>query len=328
MDERIIPYLPDYVSLYYVDYRDDLEGHMDLLQKCLSNNDDSPITEMIDCWWDYPEGEYIREIENKMKDDYEDAHHIIEENIDEIREWLWDHDKSTPVEDLFRNTGGVSLFYSLGEDIDCGWHEAFLATPWQNQSDAQSAWQVARKLGIKKGTKNYDIILDMLQECSYGGELRIYWEGSIEDLLTYDDNNDFKSIRFKGQCCVAIYNSNSGSGWYDYLELDTEFPFIRENLFVSASDRYSIENCFGTCGNVGKGCVEPILSKNKPKSRKKLELSPAALRLAQEQEYIKTFKAGGCTCGDTDLKRHRDVYYRNDLPCGLKCPHCGQFWID
>ena len=24
----------------------------------------------------------------------------------------------------------------------------------------------------------------------------------------------------------------------------------------------------------------------------------------------------------------RDVYYKNEIPCGWHCPHCGQFWID
>ena len=329
MDARIKPYLPDYVNLYYVDYRDDLQEHLDLLQECLTNNNECPLSEAIFDWWDYPEGDYIREIEAGMEDDnIENWSQIIEDNLDEIREYLWDKDVSTPERDLLRNTGHVSLFYSLGEDIDCGWHEAFLAQPWKNQSEEASAWQICRKLGIKKGTKEYDIVMEMVQEAHYGGELRIYWEGDIEDLLTYDNDNDFQSIRFKGQFCVAIYNSNSGSGWYDYLTLDLELPFIRQNLFVSASDRYSIEDCFGTCGNVGKDCAEPILSKDKPKSKKKLQVSPAALRLSQEQEYIKTFKAGGCTLGDTNMKRHRNTYYDNNIPCGIHCPHCGQFWID
>lgn len=46
------------------------------------------------------------------------------------------------------------------------------------------------------------------------------------------------------------------------------------------------------------------------------------------KEYDRVYKAGGCTLGDTDMRRHRDVYYRNVFPCGSVCPHCGQFWGD
>ena len=112
MDERIKKYLPNYVQLYYVDYRNDLSDSIDLLQKCIEKNSLQPLGEAVCDWWDYPEGEYLDGIRKAMERD--DLEVLYEENEEEIREWLWENDKSTPVEDLLRNTGGITFFYSLG----------------------------------------------------------------------------------------------------------------------------------------------------------------------------------------------------------------------
>ena len=115
MNAQIQPYLPDYVSLYFVNYDDDLDNHKDLLQESLSSNCLDPIHEKIWEWWDFPEGEYLQEIRTKMEDDGLET--LFEENEDEIRDWLCENDKSTPVDDLLRNTGSISMFYSLGLEI-------------------------------------------------------------------------------------------------------------------------------------------------------------------------------------------------------------------
>ena len=47
MNSQVQPYLPNYVSLYYVDYRDDLCEHNDLLQESLSSNSLNPINEKV-----------------------------------------------------------------------------------------------------------------------------------------------------------------------------------------------------------------------------------------------------------------------------------------
>ena len=62
--------------------------------------------------------------------------------------------------------------------------------------------------------------------------------------------------------------------------------------------------------------------------KKKLSKSHMTEHQRQEAEYVKTFRKGGCTAGDINISRHRDVYYINDYPCGHKCPHCGTFWVD
>lgn len=64
------------------------------------------------------------------------------------------------------------------------------------------------------------------------------------------------------------------------------------------------------------------------KAKKEISKSKTNEYLGREKSYIETYKNGSCTHGDMDINRHRDVYYRNDFPCGNKCPNCGTFWID
>lgn len=61
MDAILEKYMPDYVELYYVDYRDDLSNNMGIVQKCLEKNNLYPLEESVYDWWDYPEGEYLNE---------------------------------------------------------------------------------------------------------------------------------------------------------------------------------------------------------------------------------------------------------------------------
>lgn len=325
MNTQIQPYLPDYVSLYYVDYRDDLCEHKDLLQKSLSSNSLNPIQEEVFDWWDYPEGEYLKEIRQKMEQD--ELEELYEENEDEIRDWLCDHDTSTPVEDLLHNTGSISMFYSLGLEID-GWHSAFMCNNWRNTTEAQEAYRIRRKLGIAKNTPEAKLIDSIVQNAYGGGELRIYFSQPLSKLLSDDLDKDFQQIHFKGKFAVAVYNAGEGSGDFEYINIDRAFPFIRSNIFTSKSEKYHLENCFGMCGDWLDKSAAPIFSMDKPKRGQKINESKNAARNLQDAEYTRVFKAGGCTFGDMDYRRHRDVYYDNNVPCGSHCPHCGTFWID
>lgn len=65
MNAQIQTYLPSYVNLYFVDYRDNLCESKDLLQKSVSSNSLDSIHEKVLEWWDYPEGEYLKEIRQR-----------------------------------------------------------------------------------------------------------------------------------------------------------------------------------------------------------------------------------------------------------------------
>ena len=336
MDERIKKYLPNYVSLRYVDYRDDLSNSIELLQKCIEKNSLQPLAETVYDWWDEDSSSYyMDEIREKMKHD--GLEELFSENEDEIRDWLYENDKSTPVEDLLRNTGGITFFYSLGLEVD-GWHRGgFLCGPYRGESEAVAAYRVARKLGIKKNSPLYKHIETLVSEASGGGELRIYFSTSMEDLISGAEENrlywtnedgkkDFKSMRFNGDVKVAIYNPNEGSGYEVTIPLDKTFPFKRENLFVSETEKWDLESTFGMCSDWLRDKDVPAMLYKSCKGA--MRESKNAERLKREAELTKVFREGGCTAGDMDMSRHRDVYYENEIPCGWHCPHCGTFWID
>lgn len=325
MNAQIQPYLPSYVNLYYVDYRDSLSDKKDLLQESLSSNSLDPIHDKVWDWWDYPEGHYLDEIREKMEQD--EAEDLFEMLEDEIRDWLSANDTSTPVEDLLRNTGEITMFYSLGLELD-GWKSGFMCNPWRGSSYAQDAYRVRRMLGIAKGTPNANKIDHIIQEAYRGGELRIYFANTLSAVLSDNPENDFKQIHFKGEFAVAVYNAGEGSGDFEYITLDKVFPFQRSNLYTSESEKYHLENCFGMCSDWLHKQDTPVFKTEAPKKGNKIKESKNAARNAQDAEYNRIFQGGACSAGDMDIRRHRGIYYSNDFPCGNRCPHCGTFWID
>lgn len=326
-----VKYMPDYVNLYYVDYRDDLRNQVKLLEETVQKNCLYPLSETVYDLWDYPEGEYLNDIRQQMEDD--DLLGVYEENEDEIRDWLWQHDTSDAVRDLLRNTGTVTMFYSLGIDVPEGVYCREYGCLYGNDSFSMVAYKIRRALGITKDDPAARLVDSIVANSPYGGELKIYFEAEISDLIAgdkYDDNSskqDFKSIQFKGKHIVALHDSAGGSGHCEEIELDLSLPFNRENLHVSQIEKYSMES---VCGFSWSWCDtngEVICSFSAPK-RKSIKKSKTNARLSREAQYSKAFKEGGCTFGDMDISRHRNVYYDNGFPAGHRCPHCGTFWID
>ena len=330
MDERIKKYLPEHVNLYYVDYCSDLKEQITLLQDCIDTNSLIPLNDILDDWWYHPTEDYMKDIRIDMKN--AGLEELFHEHYIDIEDWLFGHDESTPVEDLLRNTGSVTCYYDLGVELDCGWHYAFLAKPWRNESVAQCANKIRRKLGVKNGSADDKKIREMLESCTCGGSLRIYFPGHIENLISdhkyaeKTEKDDFKQIIFDGEVALAVYNPTEGAGDFCYISLNHSFQFVRENLVVSEIDKYDLESCFGMCGDWLDRCVEPTFSMLA--SRKKTNASKSAELRKHEAELDAIYKAGGCTAGDMDMRRHRGVYYDNNIPCGHHCPHCGTFWID
>ena len=83
------------------------------------------------------------------------------------------------------------------------------------------------------------VVKELVENATYGGELRIYFNAMFDRLISKDPENDFKSIRFHGNVIVAVANSFNGSGYHISLPLDITFPFVRDRLFVDSQVRYS-----------------------------------------------------------------------------------------
>lgn len=314
-------YAPNYVELYYVDYRDNLDNHIDLLDQALQNNSLQCIEEQCFDWWDYPEGEYLNDIEKRMiSDGLEGLYSDLEEDF---KEYLWENDKSQPVKELLGNTGELSFFYSLGVEVD----DMFASS----ESFESACYRMRRVLGIKKGTEEAKLIESIYRNNTYGGELRIYFSANLEDMIEgheYDSRTeDWKTIGFDGHVYVVLVNSYQGSCDMERMEIHRKLPFKRENLHVSEVEKWSVEHVCGMCSDWCSDTDKPTFE-YQPQKRKTIKTSSVNKELKREAEYAKTYKAGSCTFGDMDMRRHRDVHYINSYPCGHKCPHCGTFWID
>lgn len=316
MDKEIyLKYIPDYVSLYYVDYRDDLDNFMSLLQTCLSNNDLSHLYENLYEWWPSPTEDLLDEIRKSMAEDGLEKE--FEEHIDEIEAILYERDSSTPIEDLIRNTNFGAFFYDTGLTIpnrEYGWPAVELT---------ETVNKICKKLNLSGAARK--TVRGILENAGYGGSVRIYFQSSFMDLFS-SNNEDFKSISFNGKFYLGVIDAVGGSGDFESIELNVCLPFLRENLFISSAETYSLEEVFGMFSNWAKDSAIPVLSyKN---SRKQIKTGVSSEQYEYDRKCTEVFKNGGCTFGDMNISRHRDVYYDNSFPAGSRCPHCGTFWID
>lgn len=97
-------YVPHSVSLYYVDYRENLDSHDDLQEQCIRRNSLSPLEEQILEWYaDQEHGNlqgYLSEIRNEMEADGKSAEYIRHE--EKIKDLLYERNCSTPLESKSR----------------------------------------------------------------------------------------------------------------------------------------------------------------------------------------------------------------------------------
>lgn len=319
--EIVEKYVPEEVYLGYVDYSDNLDENPKLLQECIKQNSYNPICEMWDdCSYDYRYQMAVKEfkeIEEKMANDG-----IFAEPYEEyIMEELYARDKFDPVNDLLKNTSEIVMFYSTGKEI-----------PDMYGSDEEEEKEYLNEIKEILEIKNdkYDNeILDMMYQAS-GGELRIYFTKDLNWMISdkYDkgETKDFTTIKFSGKVAIAIADSINGSGDHCFVEADVTFPFKRSNLFVDEQVKYSYT--YEVCGMTSNWCDSTITIFGYEETEKEIEDSKSSEWIERQKKYDETFKAGGCTFGDMDIRRHRDVYYDNDYPAGSRCPHCHTFWID
>lgn len=319
--EIVEKYVPEKVWLGCIGRGDSLDDNHRLLQECIEQNSYSPIYEMwedYNCDYRYQMAvEEFKEIEKKMADDG-----VFAEPYEEyIMEELYARDQFDPADELLKHTSEIVMFYSTGEEIP----DMYGA---DDEEDKEYLDKIKEILEIKDD-KYDEKILDMMHQAS-GGELRIYFTRYLEKMVSCKmENNevkDFTTIRFSGKVAVAIADSINGSGDHCFVETDVTFPFKRSNLFVDGQVKYSYT--YEVCGMTSDWCNDTEVEFGYEETEKEIKESQSSEWVERQKKYDETFKAGGCTFGDMNITRHRDVYYRNEYPAGNKCPHCGTFWID
>lgn len=119
--------LPTRTSLYYVDYRDSLDEHTKIIQKCIDEKSADLLYEAIDEWYsespfyafEYLDKELISDICNKFEIEEDEAEEILEEFRDEIRDHYYNVDDSNVLKDLVRNSDSIQVRVPLYSNYDC-----------------------------------------------------------------------------------------------------------------------------------------------------------------------------------------------------------------
>ena len=310
--------LKESYNLIYVDYRDNLDEQMDEMQNSIINGNFDNFDEKIDNWyWDSINdsiNEEIHELKKQLKnkgyslDNFEDFEDIVYDIICE-------RDNSNPFSTLIKNTSKTPIFFSLNmyidEDLD---------------SIKRTLNKIKKILNIPFNNKEYDKdILYVLNNRCYGGHLGIFATPDYEDLLMN------KPMKFSGDIRLAIVNYDNGSGWHTTLKnFETPYYIFNKNIFIDETFKYNFS--FAVCDMYSDWCKDCELIIDQPKESDKIINIKPNERLVSfiknDIEYDKIFKEGGCSFGDMNIKRHRNVEYINEYPCGSRCKDCGTFWID
>jgi hypothetical protein len=314
--------LPKSVELTYVDYRDNLDEHLEVLQDVIQRSGPDVLHEMIDEWFWEGRADALEEILGELETELErrgiaaaEAETLVQGHRDALCDEIYSRDTSTPLTDLLRHTSKQTMFYDAGYGIEedtCFWSPA---------RTRLERIRIKKFLGIKVGY--FDKRIDnMLCEASYGGRLVVYF---YDDVERYFELEDYSSIAFT-DACIAIINTSNGSGADIKLgNVTVTLPLDPESVYIDATLKYNYT--FAVCGMNANWCECTGVAFGHERVGEKRD-SSLKQELALEAHYAKVYREGGCTPGDMDYKRHRHVSYSNNPPCGSRCADCGTFWID
>lgn len=312
---------PRGVELIYIDYRDCIEDAKDR-EAILQDPDNA--WEIMDSnnWTSESQWESIRyildEYINSLSKGQEDKVELSDEVVEAMREWLYENDTSDPLKGLLKNTGNEYMYYDTGIEIESlDYHQS------DEKYVSKTAKMIMKKLKLEQPEHQKGIEM-MIEQAWDGGQLVILFEASIGDFM-----EDTKYIKFKDKAELCIMNRGNGSGDNTALHQELLFKFKRGNIHTDKGDNgYSY--AYDVCGLVG-GIMNDGFLTNKKGSASAISVDTNEQREAQratEARYIESWKAGKCSAGDMNIKRHKNTPYRNDYPCGNKCEECGTFWVD
>lgn len=290
--EEIEALLPKYVSLYDIDYRDNLDNSMKIISKCFSRKSADPlhgaIDEMLlDSEWDSVQY-YIEELKKDLCRHYDieddEAQEIVDEYEDQIRDYLYNTDDSTPMRDLIRNTDDIEVRVTLFSNYDCinSHHfETYVCGGYTYKDsyfgdvvdvlnlNPRRVKELLNKHDIKtfgnfpnykwRDGKEYISYDDFLQELenSCCGANNLVFIGTIDLEQAYIKDFNITKITIPAGNTCGFYSSFQGGG--STLEAELLRPMIIElgkprknrtkydclNLILDSDDGYSIDNCYG-----------------------------------------------------------------------------------
>jgi len=321
MHNSITSLLDKHYELVWVDQGSNLDNSLEEVQKAIQTQEWQPIDESIDEWLFEAQWEGEKCALDKLTEDIAEsfdvpisrAERFVDDYRDDLTQMIDDRDNSDVIKDLIRHTDNPVFFYDTGEYIE---------NPY-DENELTAAKKYIKKVLKIKGKDQDKNIEELLINASYGGRLVIYFRADIEDMMKLSGNN---TITFTNPM-VAIIDTGNGSGHnVEFEKHDFSLPLDTNNIYIDKCIKYSY--VYEVCGMYGSFCDCTDVKFSKSKARKTVKESTLHNELANEELYNKTFKAGGCTPGDMDYKRHHHKVYVNNFPCGTHCLDCGTFWID
>lgn len=304
---------PHGLDLIYVDYNDqyhDMTSLQRLLKEGWEANDED---------W---QGDADWETRNQVKENYKkemETDEISEEVSEGMDEWLWDHDTSNPTKDLLRNTGRKLCYINTtSNSISAG------------NTGCGNIPELVRKFG--KTTEEKAEIKAVLNEQFYEAPVSFYFYADVEDLfetLHGKDSDKWKYIHIDGAYFGTV-DRIQGSNWLGEKNL---FKIVmKQDDFIR---NFFLDEAKGTgyrwneiCGGSRYEDAGIFGSETRKKDYQLIETEVSAEQEREENFQKKWDKEKTCSFGDMNMKRHEKTEYINEIPCGIHCRVCGNFWID
>jgi tetratricopeptide (TPR) repeat protein len=262
--QDIIDLLDKKYTLFYADYRDNLDENMEEIEKCIRSQEWDVLYESIDEWvsetcmysLDYVYKELVREISREYDCNTDEAEEVLDQYWYEIRDEIYDRDDSTPIDDLLRNTRDVVMFYDTGIEIYNG-----CLSPQEDVEDMIK--EIKRALKIKISDKTYDDRLDMMVRQGDCGRLVIYFNADIKDMMNLKDKN---VVTFSNPS-IALADTWNGAG--DDCELSGHkftIPFDLQQFYIDKLIRYNYT--YAVCGMNSNWCEQTGVNFSKKRVKK------------------------------------------------------------
>jgi len=239
------------------------------------------------------------------------ANGYVEEFSQEITDFIYENDESDPEKDLVRNTGD-RLFM-----VDLNYH--FSDLDYVNEDDRKlEAKEFLKKIGAEESEKNINKVIALRGNAPYGGTAYAMLYTGLSDFYL-----EKKQSIILDDIVLAIINTSNGSWWYmdDGSYIDCDITVSRNNIFDDYSIHYGLQEIFWDT-------PELCSSYNFTDSKWTIEEWETAKSIENEKKWAEQYAKTGCAGYGCPKYKYHTTEYRNDIPAGSKCIHCGRFYID
>lgn len=236
--DRVIADLDDNYQLTYIDYRDEMPE--DILKAYVNEGADK-AREMF---YDNVDWMLEAEVESAMQI-LEDATTPEEmsalaewpEELDRIKDAIYERDNSDPFQDLVNQSHRVWMVYDLGLDVP---EPELVMVPHEKYGSVAEATpslpkHIAKHLGINY-KENEQALIELVSNAGYGGSLQLLMSNDIDELDGLENGYTYQF----DNVAVAIIDYMNGSG-HDVTLSNVEVKWSYSKL--KANDFYAENVC-------------------------------------------------------------------------------------